>query len=315
MTKLIRFEASGTNHLGVDQGEYYVDVTRAYEGALRVGGVANADQVAAAELSSDALAFFEGGTRSLSALRTALECVAAVSVEEGIASGYIVRAKDARLLVPLPNPRKIICVARNFGKHAAEAGLPISDIPVLFPRFAATLIANGDSIEIPPVSSQVDWEGELAVVIGTGGRFIEKKNALDHVAGYTIFNDVTVRDYQFRVTQYTEGKNFSTSGPIGPSITLLDEGLDPHDVRIVTTVNGVVKQDASTSEFIFDIPTIIQHISEFIQLEPGDIIPMGTPAGVGFKRNPPEFLTAGDVVDITVEGLGTLRNPVVARTR
>src|SRR6218665_2601706 len=283
MTKLIRFEASGTNHLGVDQGEYYVDVTRAYEGALRVGGVANADQVAAAELSSDALAFFEGGNRSLSALRNALECVAAVSVEEGIASGYIVRAKDARLLVPLPNPRKIICVARNFGKHAAEAGLPISDIPVLFPRFAATLI--------------------------------EKKNALDHVAGYTIFNDVTVRDYQFRVTQYTEGKNFSTSGPIGPSITLLDEGLDPHDVRIVTTVNGVVKQDASTSEFIFDIPTIIQHISEFIQLEPGDIIPMGTPAGVGFKRNPPEFLTAGDVVDITVEGLGTLRNPVVARTR
>ncbi|HWH26913.1 MAG TPA: fumarylacetoacetate hydrolase family protein, partial [Pseudolysinimonas sp.] len=151
----------------------------------------------------------------------------------------------------------------------------------------------------------------LAVVIGKGGRHISKADAFDHVAGYTIFNDVSVRDYQFRVTQYTGGKNFATSGPVGPYITLVDEGIDPHNARILVEINGVVKQDASTDEFIFDIPTIIEHISEFIDLEPGDIIPMGTPAGVGFKRTPPEFLKNGDVISVSVEGLGTLTNPVI----
>jgi 2-keto-4-pentenoate hydratase/2-oxohepta-3-ene-1,7-dioic acid hydratase in catechol pathway len=315
MTKLIRFEAFGVDRLGVDQGEYYVDATRAYEGALRQRGVLHPGRRAAAELPSDALQFFEAGADSLNALREALDYVASAPTADRVAQGYIVRAVDARLLVPIPNPRKIVCVARNFGKHAAEAGLQISEIPILFPRFAATLIADGEAIEVPPVSGEVDWEGELAVVIGVGGRYISMERALDHVAGYTVFNDVSIRDYQFRVTQYTEGKNFATSGPIGPNITLTDEAIDPNNAQITTTVNGVLKQDASTSEFIFDIATIIHHISEFINLEPGDIIPMGTPAGVGFKRNPPEFLTPGDVVEVTVAGIGTLRNPVIAGTR
>ncbi len=138
---------------------------------------------------------------------------------------------------------------------------------------------------------------------------------MEHVAGYTIFNDVSVRDYQFRVTQYTEGKNFHASGPVGPSIALVDEGLDPHALPIVTTINGVVKQDASTDELIFDIPTIIEHISTFIELEPGDVIPTGTPAGVGFKRTPPEFLREGDVIDVAIEGIGVLTNPVINEVR
>lgn len=165
---------------------------------------------------------------------------------------------------------------------------------------------------MPTVSEQVDWEGELALVIGTGGRHIAASDAMTHVAGLTIFNDVSVRDFQFRVTQYTAGKNFQASGPVGPTVSLVDEGLDPHALEITTTVNGVVKQRGNTGEMIFDIPTLIAHISEFVELEPGDIIPTGTPAGVGFKRTPAEFLRPGDLVEVEIDGLGVLQNPVVA---
>ena len=135
---------------------------------------------------------------------------------------------------------------------------------------------------------------------------------MDHVAGYSIFNDVTVRDYQFRVTQYTGGKNFRSSGPFGPALVTADEVDDPHSLDIRTEVNGIVKQDANTDEFIFDLPTIVEHISEFIPLEAGDVIATGTPAGVGFKREPAEFLRPGDTVTVTIEGIGTLENPVIA---
>lgn len=301
MTKLVRFHAAGAERLGVALGDYYIDAARANHET--------------AHLFSDALTFFDEGRRSHDALRRVVDRVVAATADEGVDRGYLFSAAESRTLVPIPNPRKVICVARNFGKHAAEAGLPVSEIPILFPRFAATLIADGEAIEVPPVSSQVDWEGEVAVIIGTGGRYIDGADAMKHVAGYTIFNDVSIRDYQFRVSQYTGGKNFATSGPIGPTITLRDERIDPHNVQITTIVNGVLKQDASTSEFIFDVPTIIEHISEFIHLEPGDIIPMGTPAGVGFKRTPPEYLKPGDVVEVLATGLGSLRNPVVAGSR
>jgi 2-keto-4-pentenoate hydratase/2-oxohepta-3-ene-1,7-dioic acid hydratase in catechol pathway len=311
MTQLIRFTHAGTNRLGVvADAEHYIDITRAYASLQHSLGAVAAESIAQAVLPADSLAFFQGGDTSLAALRAAVEHASTLSSSAAIAEGVLVPRSASTVLVPIPNPPKIICVARNFGKHAAEAGLKVSEIPILFARFAATQIADGEAIIVPQVSHELDWEGELAVVIGTGGQHISKENAFDHVAGYTVFNDVTVRDYQFRVTQYTAGKNFHASGPVGPHITLADEEFDPHNARIVVTVNDAVKQDASTDEFIFDIPTIIEHISEFIELEPGDIIPMGTPAGVGFKRNPPEFLRDGDVVAVTVEGIGTLTNPV-----
>ena len=313
MTQIARFRHAGTDRLGVVHGEHYIDVTRAYAAAQN--GAGNGAALAEALLPPDALSFFRGGETSLAALREAVAHAESLEPAKAIDEGVLVPRSATKTLVPIPNPPKIICVARNFGKHAAEAGLQISEIPILFARFAATQVAHGDPIIVPFVSHQVDWEGELAFVVGKGGRHISKDAAMDHVAGYTIFNDVSVRDYQFRVTQYTGGKNFHASGPVGPHITLTDEGLDPHDLRITTTINGEVKQDASTEEFIFDIPTIIEHISEFIELEPGDIIPMGTPAGVGFKRNPPEFLKHGDVIDVAVEGIGVLSNPVHDETR
>jgi 2-keto-4-pentenoate hydratase/2-oxohepta-3-ene-1,7-dioic acid hydratase in catechol pathway len=310
MTQIARFRHAGADRLGAAEGNEYIDLTRAYAAAQASQGRANAEALAHAVLPPDALVFFEGGQVSLQAAKDAIEFARGLDPSHARNQGIRVPRSDTKTLVPIPNPRKIICVARNYGKHAAEAGLDIPEIPILFPRFAATLIADGDPIIVPFVSRELDWEGELAVVIGKGGRHISKADAFDYVAGYTIFNDVTVRDYQFRVTQYTGGKNFHASGPIGPHITLVDEALDPRNLGITTTVNGVVKQEGNTNEFIFDIPTLIEHISEFIELEPGDIIPTGTPAGVGFKRNPPEFLSEGEIVEVTIEGIGTLSNPV-----
>lgn len=274
----------------------------------------NAELVANGLLPADSLAYFQGGEKSYKLLQDTVEFVSQVDAESARKEGLLVDRATTETLIPIPNPPKIVCVARNFGKHTAEAGLQISEILILFDRFAATQIADGEPILVPTVTDQVDWEGKLAVVIGKGGHRISKEDAMNHVAGYTIFNDVSMRDYQFRVAQYTGGKNFKASGPVGPSITLVDEDLDPHNLKITTTINGVTKQDASTDEFIFSIPDIIEHISEFVELEAGDIIPMGTPAGVGFKRQPPEFLRDGDEITVTVEGLGSLTNPVQNET-
>jgi 2-keto-4-pentenoate hydratase/2-oxohepta-3-ene-1,7-dioic acid hydratase in catechol pathway len=157
----------------------------------------------------------------------------------------------------------------------------------------------------------LDWEGELAVIIGKRCRAVPRDKAMSVVAAYALFNDVTIRDYQFRVSQYTAGKNFETSGPFGPYMVTSDEVPDPHALELTTTLNDEVVQRASTRDMVFDIPTLVEHISEFISLEPGDVIATGTPSGVGFVRKPPRFMVPGDVVCVSATGLGTLENPVV----
>lgn len=308
---LIHYRYEGNNALGVVRDTYVINLTKAYRLQLAAEGRANAESVANALLGPDPLAFFKDYDLSVAELASVLNFVEKQSEAVLVHEGVLVDREKVETLVPIPNPPKIVCVARNFGEHAKEAGLPVSEIPILFARFANTQIADGAEIMVPSVSEQVDWEGELAVIISHGGYRISKKDAMKHVGGYTIFNDVSVRDYQFRVAQYTGGKNFRTSGPIGPVIVLPHKGFDPHDAEITTTVNGEVMQSGNTRDFIFDIPTIIEHISEFIPLEPGDIIPMGTPAGVGFKRTPPIFLRDGDVVEVSVAGIGVLSNPVI----
>ncbi|PSH62103.1 fumarylacetoacetate hydrolase family protein [Phyllobacterium sophorae] len=218
-----------------------------------------------------------------------------------------------KLLPPISRPPKTICVARNYAEHAKEAGLEISPIPILFARFSKTFVAAGAPVVVPTVSKDLDWEGELAVIIGknSNGQRISKDEAMDYVFGYSIFNDVTVRDYQFRVTQYTAGKNFRGSGPFGPMIVTADEIIDPHKLDIKTTLNGEVMQFANTATMIYDIPTILENIAEFIDLEAGDVIPTGTPAGVGFKRKPPIYLKHGDRITVEIPGVGVLSNPVI----
>ncbi|MGH2849172.1 MAG: fumarylacetoacetate hydrolase family protein [Solirubrobacteraceae bacterium] len=307
--KLASYLSGAERRVGATAGDDLIDLTRAHADLLRAQGETEANAIAAAELPGDVVRILARPSGVETAC-TAFEHGVALEDSHARRAGVRVASADVELLPPVPNPPKIICVARNYAEHAREAGLQVSEIPILFPRFPATLVAHGQPVLRPTVSEQLDWEGELAVVIARGGRHITRADALGHVAGYSIFNDVTVRDYQFRVTQYTAGKNFSASGPFGPHLVLTDEIADPAELEIVTEISGVEMQRASTADMIFDVPMLIEHISEFIELEPGDVIATGTPAGVGFKREPPRFLVPGDVMCVTISGIGTLENPI-----
>jgi 2-keto-4-pentenoate hydratase/2-oxohepta-3-ene-1,7-dioic acid hydratase in catechol pathway len=222
--------------------------------------------------------------------------------------------EDFELLPVVPRPPKIICVARNYGAHAKEANLDVLEYPNLFIRFPRSLIAAGEPILVPEVSEQVDWEAELAVIIGRPGKHVAQEDALDHVAGYALFNDVSVRDWQLRVKggQFGAGKNFDGSGPFGPDLVTKDEVGDPSALAISLAVNGETKQESTTAEMIFSVPVLIEFITKFTTLEPGDVIATGTPSGVGHFRRPPEYLRAGDVVEMEIERVGRQSNPVAA---
>ena len=273
-------------------------------GAELDGGIVDLNHASAA-VPADILEFLEGGEAALARAREALE--RAADHED-----WRLSPAELEPLPPVPRPPKIICVARNYAAHAAEAGVSLLPYPNLFIRFAQSLIPNGAPIIVPSVSGEVDWEAELAVIIGRPGKHVDRSEALDYVAGYSIFNDVSVRDWQLRVPQFGAGKNFDGSGPFGPALVTKDEVPDPHALGIELRLNGEVMQSASTADMVFSVGELIEHISTFTTLEPGDVIATGTPAGVGFKRKPPRYLEPGDTVRIEIERLGVLENPVAA---
>jgi acylpyruvate hydrolase len=213
------------------------------------------------------------------------------------------------LLPVVTRPGKIFCVGLNYRSHIEETGRDLPDYPVLFCKFASSLIAHGDAITLPPESQQVDYEAELAVVLGRGGRRIARANALDHVLGYTICNDVTMRDFQYKTHQWVQGKAWDRSTPLGPALVTPDE-IDPGKLDIALRRNGRELQSSSTELLIFDVAELISVISTFTRLEPGDVILTGTPGGVGYRRDPQVFLAEGDVVEVEISGLGVLRNTV-----
>ena len=212
----------------------------------------------------------------------------------------------------LSNPGKIICVGLNYADHSAESGFKQPDYPTLFGRFNSSLIAHGAPIVRPKLSEQLDYEGELVAVIGKGGRNIPKARALDHVVGYSIFNDASIRDYQFKSPQWTMGKNFDDTGAFGPTLVTSDE-LPPGclGLKLVTRLNGHVVQSAMIDDMVFDVATQIALVSEAITLSPGDIFVTGTPSGVGLARKPPLWMKHGDICEVEIDQLGILRNPVV----
>ncbi len=219
-------------------------------------------------------------------------------------------------LPPVANPAKAIAVGLNYVDHAAES--PYKEppkFPVLFQRFASSWVAHKEAIVLPKVSEQLDYEAELLIVIGKPGRYIEKSKALEHVAGYSLFNDGSVRDYQLRTPQWMIGKNFDRSGSFGPEFITADE-LPPgaKGLQIQSRLNGKTMQNANTRDMIFDVATLVSHCSEAFALRPGDLIISGTPAGVGFARKPPIFMKAGDSVEVEIEGMGVLSNPIVAES-
>ena len=219
---------------------------------------------------------------------------------------------DVQLLPPITNPDKIICVGLNYESHRKETGRPEVGFPTLFTRFANTQIGHGEAMWQPAESSNFDYEGELAVVIGQGGWKIPEDRALEHVAGYSCYNDGSVRDWQRHTSQFTPGKNFRHTGPFGPWLITSDEIPDPSTLTLTTRLNGEVMQHATTDLLIFTIPVLINYISRFTRLEPGDVIVSGTPGGVGFKRDPQVFMGPGDVVEIEISKIGILRNPIEA---
>ena len=226
-----------------------------------------------------------------------------------ISSGQKIDLATVRLLPPIPNPGKIICVATNF-HEPSRAGKPDPEYPLVFTRFAESLTGHGQNLLSPKVSKQFDFEGEFAVVIGKQGHMIRREEAMDHVAGYSCFNDGSVRDWQKHSTQFTPGKNFFHSGSMGPWIVTTDEIDSISGLTLQTKVNGFVKQSISLEQMIFDVPWLISYFSTFIPLLPGDIIATGTPSGFGSTRNPPEFLNKGDVVDVVISDIGILSNTV-----
>jgi acylpyruvate hydrolase len=218
------------------------------------------------------------------------------------------------LHAPVRRPGKVICVGLNYRSHLAEIGEPPPMHPILFTKVATSLIGHGQAIVVPRISQQVDYEGELAVVIGRRGKYIPEQEALSYVAGYTCANDVSAHDIEFRTSQWTSGKILDTFCPLGPALVTRDEIADPGNLRLRTFLNGQTVQESYTSDMVFSVPALISYISSLATLEPGDVILTGTPAGIGCNRNPQRFLQAGDQVSVQIDGIGTLVNPVVSES-
>jgi 2-keto-4-pentenoate hydratase/2-oxohepta-3-ene-1,7-dioic acid hydratase in catechol pathway len=227
-----------------------------------------------------------------------------------LTSDIYLAASDVQLLPVLPNPGKILCVGHNYESHRQETGRAKVENPSIFIRFADTLVAAGRPIIRPRVSTNLDFEGELAIVIDRGGRAIPEAEALDHIAGYACFNDASIRDWQWHTTQFAPGKNFPGTGAFGPRLVTPAEAGDLSDVHVITTLNGEVVQDQPISDMIFSIARIIAYVSAFTPLSPGDVIATGTPGGVGAKRTPPLWMKAGDRIEIAIGPVGTLSNPI-----
>jgi 2-keto-4-pentenoate hydratase/2-oxohepta-3-ene-1,7-dioic acid hydratase in catechol pathway len=220
--------------------------------------------------------------------------------------GPVLERSAVTLLPVITDPAKILCVGHNYETHRQETGRARVEHPSIFTRFADTLAGADDPIMCPAVSDNLDFEAELAVVIGKGGRAIDEAAAIDHVAGYACFNDASVRDWQWHTTQFTPGKNFPGTAPFGPELVTPDEIADLQAVTVASRLNGEVMQQGRVSDMLFPIPRIIAYVSAFTSLAPGDVIATGTPGGVGAKRQPPVWMKEGDTIEVAISGVGTL---------
>ncbi len=216
---------------------------------------------------------------------------------------------DVRFEAPVPRPSKVLAIGLNYRNHAEESGQPIPQRPIVFAKMPTCIVGPGHPVHIPRVSRAVDWEGELCFVIGREARYVKAEDAGDYIAGYTIGNDISVRDWQFHSPTWMMGKSFDTHGPLGPAIVTADE-FDPSSAGIRLYVNGDEKQKSNTSQLIFGVGEILEYLSAGFTLEPGDVVYTGTPSGIGGAKRPPEFLKAGDTVRVEIDGLGSLENPV-----
>ncbi len=304
--KLYSFELDGVLHLGIEGNGRLIDLNLAYErlAAERIDS-------AMPHLPSDMVAFLQLGEPAIEAARRTAEFV----MEQTASSDVAVLTRDweqVKILAPVPRPGKILCAGVNFKSHMQEnpnAKLP--DSPRIFAKLPSVVIGSGDPIVLPALTQQLDYEVELAAIIGRKLRHISEKAALDYVAGYTILNDVSARDVQSKDNQITLGKNFDTFAPMGPCLVTTDEFKAPGQARLRTFVNGELRQDGSTADWIFPLEQLLSFLSQIMTLEPGDIVSTGTPAGVGLFRQPPVFLRPNDLIMLEIDGIGHIENRVV----
>ncbi len=310
--RLVTFLRLGEPRLGAVVEDQVIDLNAAYQLMQERTGKQRVKEIAAAVLPADMVGFLSAGDDALKAASTTINYVTNADKGAFLGQGIVYGLKAVTLKAPVPRPPKLILVGLNYRDHAEEAKMKIPEEPTIFSKYPSVVIGPGDGIRMPKVSTQIDFEGEFAFVIGKRGKDIPKDKALDYVAGYTIVHDVSCRDYQMRTGQWMVGKTFDTFAPMGPYLVMKDEIPDPHTLNLTTRVNGVVMQSSNTKHLIFNTFDLITYISQVFTLEPGDVVSTGTPAGVGFARNPQVFLKPGDVVRIDIEGLGALENPIVA---
>jgi acylpyruvate hydrolase len=313
--QLITFGYRGAQRVGLLAQERVIDVNRAYAALLAQRGDPRAVPLADALVPADMIGILEAGERALAAIREAegyvREGLASGEQAEGLRrDGVVFTHSEVALKAPIPRPGKLILLGLNYRDHAEETGQKIPEVPTLFAKYSNSVIGPGATILIPRATEQIDYEAEFAFVIGRSGHHIPRERALDYVAGYTIINDVSARDYQFVTSQWTVGKTFDTHCPMGPALVLKDEIPDPHTLDLSLSIAGEVLQRSNTRQLIFKIPDTVEYLSQVMTLDPGDVISTGTPAGVGFTRKPPRWLRPGETVRVEIAGLGVLENPV-----
>ena len=320
--KLVRYEVGKKPRLGVVAKQLIVGVKPAIDLVLKrrtpraaaaLPGFKNAARVIADAKTAprDMIDLLERGEKWRKALGVVTAALAKTLDPAKAPRGMFTPLAEARLLAPIPRPGKITCIGLNYADHASEGGGKAPEKPIYFLKSGNTICGPGDAIQLPPNSSQVDYEAEFAVVMGKRGSRIPEDEAYDYVAGYMILHDVSARDMQFGDGQWFRGKSCDTFAPTGPWIVTSDEIRDPHKLKISLKLNGETLQDSNTSNLIFSVPFLVSYLSQSATWEVGDLMSTGTPPGVGVFRKPPVFLKEGDSVSVTVQRIGTLTNPVV----
>ncbi|MFB4168840.1 fumarylacetoacetate hydrolase family protein [Virgibacillus sp. JSM 102003] len=309
--RLVSYKLKGkpsSLRVGFMLDEKVIDLQEAYRQVLLSKQDKDLSNAIENVLPSDPTHFFAAGNRTIDKAKEAYTYAQKNSTE-----GFSLLYEEVLLYTPIPAPAKIICVGKNYAEHAVEMQSDVPRFPVLFAKFSSALIGPEDVVVKRDVTEKLDYEAELTVVIGKEASQVKKEDALDYIAGYTIGNDISARDLQKRTPQWLQGKTLDKSTPVGPWVVTADEVGDPGNLSIRSTVNGEERQSSNTSKLIFDIPFLIEFISNLITLKPGDIILTGTPNGVGMAMDPPQFLKDGDVVQIEVEKIGQLKNKVMER--
>ncbi len=306
--KLVSFNYEGNTRIGCIADEQIIDLNFAYRSMLESEGLIRAEQIAEAFIPANMIGFLQGGKQSLDLAKKAIQYVN--DTAQTFKYKVIHQVSDVKIEAPVLNPGKMICVGHNYREHILEMGREIPPVPVVFAKFANTVIGPQDDIPFFPVSDQLDYEAEFAFVIGKRARNVSQENALEYVSGYTIVNDVTYRDLQRRTIEWLQGKTVEGSAPMGPWLVTADELKDPSGLEVVLTVNGEERQRSNTKNLVFTVAFLVEFLSNLMTLEPGDVILTGTPGGVGVARDPQVFLKDGDVVRIEIDRIGALENQV-----